>query len=138
MVRQWQTLFYDGRYSNTHLNTGAGTARVPDFVKLADAYGALGIRVEREDEVDAAIRLALETNDRPVVIDFVVSADAMVWPMVPQGVSNSGVQYARDHAPAWDDEAPGSGIDPVLALPLAQGGTEPAPAADERSGAGEQ
>jgi acetolactate synthase-1/2/3 large subunit len=138
MVRQWQTLFYEGRYSNTHLNTGHGTARVPDFVKLADAYGALGIRVEREDEVDAAIRLALETNDRPVVIDFVVSADAMVWPMVPQGVSNSGVQYARDHAPAWDDEAPGSGIDPDLALPLAQGGTEPAPAADERSGAGEQ
>ena len=104
MVRQWQTLFFDGRHSNTDLNTGHGTARIPDFVKLADAYGALGIRVEKEDEVDAAIKLALETNDRPVVIDFVVSADAMVWPMVPQGVSNSYVQYARDHAPVWDEE----------------------------------
>ncbi|MFI5061974.1 MAG: thiamine pyrophosphate-dependent enzyme, partial [Actinomycetales bacterium] len=104
MVRQWQTLFYDGRYSNTDLNTGHDTIRVPDFVKLAEAYGALGIRVTKEEEVDAAIKLALETNDRPVVIDFVVSADAMVWPMVPQGVSNSYVQYARDHSPAFVEE----------------------------------
>jgi acetolactate synthase-1/2/3 large subunit len=104
MVRQWQTLFYDGRYSNTDLNTGHDTVRVPDFVKLADAYGALGIRVTKEEEIDAAIKLALETNDRPVVIDFVVSADSMVWPMVPQGVSNSYVQYAKDHAPTWDTD----------------------------------
>ncbi|KQM83158.1 acetolactate synthase large subunit [Agromyces sp. Leaf222] len=104
MVRQWQTLFYDGRYSNTDLNTGHDSVRVPDFVKLAEAYGALGIRVTKEDEIDAAIKLALETNDRPVVIDFVVSADAMVWPMVPQGVSNSYVQYARDHSPAFSEE----------------------------------
>ncbi|WP_156759396.1 acetolactate synthase large subunit [Microbacterium karelineae] len=105
MVRQWQTLFYDGRYSHTDLNTGHDTKRIPDFVKLAEAYGCLAIRVEREDEIDDAIRLALETNDRPVVIDFVVSSDAMVWPMVPQGVSNSYVQYARDHSPAFDEEA---------------------------------
>ncbi|MEV7609224.1 acetolactate synthase large subunit [Microbacterium sp. NPDC089320] len=104
MVRQWQTLFYDGRHSNTDLNTGHGTVRIPDFVKLAEAYGCLAIRVEKEEEVDAAIKLALETNDRPVVIDFVVSADSMVWPMVPQGVSNSYVQYAREHAPAFDEE----------------------------------
>jgi acetolactate synthase-1/2/3 large subunit len=78
---------------------------VPDFVKLAEAYGCLGIRVTSADEVDAAIQLALDTNDRPVVIDFVVSADAMVWPMVPQGVSNSYVQYARDHSPSFDEEA---------------------------------
>lgn len=104
MVRQWQTLFYDGRYSNTDLNTGHDSVRVPDFVKLAEAYGALGIRVTKEDEIDAAITLALETNDRPVVIDFVVSADAMVWPMVPQGVSNSYIQYARDHSPAFSEE----------------------------------
>jgi len=104
MVRQWQTLFYDGRYSNTDLNTGHDTVRIPDFVKLGDAYGALSIRVTKREEVDEAIKLALATNDRPVVIDFVVSADAMVWPMVPQGVSNSGVQYARDHAPSWDNE----------------------------------
>ncbi|GAA1126112.1 MULTISPECIES: acetolactate synthase large subunit [Microbacterium] len=104
MVRQWQTLFYDGRHSNTDLNTGHGTVRIPDFVKLAEAYGCLGIRVEKEEDVDAAIQLALDTNDRPVVIDFVVSADAMVWPMVPQGVSNSYVQYAREHAPSFDEE----------------------------------
>ncbi|MDA3147873.1 acetolactate synthase large subunit [Leucobacter sp. UCMA 4100] len=104
MVRQWQTLFYNERYSNTHLNTGHGTVRVPDFVKLAEAYGCLGIRVEHEDEIDAAIQTALDTNDRPVIIDFVVSAEAMVWPMVPQGVSNSAVQYAKDHSPEWFEE----------------------------------
>ena len=104
MVRQWQTLFFNGRHSNTDLNTGHGTARVPDFVKLAEAYGCLALRVEKEDEIDDAIRTALETNDRPVVIDFVVSADAMVWPMVPQGVGNSEIQYAREHAPTFDQE----------------------------------
>jgi acetolactate synthase-1/2/3 large subunit len=104
MVRQWQTLIYDGRYSNTDLNTGAGTVRIPDFVKLAEAYGCLALRVEKEEDVDAAIKTALETNDRPVVIDFVVSADAMVWPMVQQGKSNSLIQYARDHAPAFEQE----------------------------------
>ncbi|MBN9613612.1 MAG: acetolactate synthase large subunit [Actinobacteria bacterium] len=104
MVRQWQTLIYDGRYSNTELNTGHGSARIPDFVKLGDAYGALSIRVEREDQVDDAIRLALETNDRPVLIEFVVSADAMVWPMVRQGTSNSDIQYALEHSPEWGEE----------------------------------
>src|SRR4051812_23167832 len=124
MVRQWQTLFYEGRYSNTDLNTGHQTMRVPDFVKLAEAYGALGIRVEREDQVDDAIKLALETNDRPVVIDFVVSADAMVWPMVPQGVSNSYVQYARDHSPSWDDDLSETGRDDESPFPTVTGGNE--------------
>jgi len=104
MVRQWQTLFYNQRYSNTDLHTSAGQVRIPDFVKLADAYGCLGIRVEREEDVDAAIRLALETNDRPVVIDFVVHRDAMVWPMVPSGVSNDKILNARGAAPVWDRE----------------------------------
>ncbi|RFA08485.1 acetolactate synthase large subunit [Subtercola boreus] len=104
MVRQWQSLFYDGRHSFTDLNTGDGTVMIPDFVKLADAYGALGIRVTKKEDVDAAIKLAIETNDRPVVIDFVVSRDSMVWPMVPQGVGNSSVQYAREHAPEWEEE----------------------------------
>jgi acetolactate synthase-1/2/3 large subunit len=104
MVRQWQTLFYDGRHSFTDLNTGHETRMIPDFVKMADAYGALGIRVTKAEDVDAAIKLALETNDRPVVIDFVVSADAMVWPMVAQGTSNSEIQYAKEHAPEWEEE----------------------------------
>ena len=104
MVRQWQTLFYNERYSNTDLNTGTDTVMIPDFVKLADAYGCLGIRVEKEEEIDAAIKLAIETNDRPVVIDFIVSRDSMVWPMVSAGVSNDEVKYARDAAPVWDGE----------------------------------
>jgi acetolactate synthase-1/2/3 large subunit len=102
MVRQWQTLFYNERYSNTDLNTGTDTVMIPDFVKLAEAYGCLAIRVEKEEEIDAAIKLAIATNDRPVVIDFIVSRDAMVWPMVAAGLSNDEVQYARDAAPLWD------------------------------------
>ena len=104
MVRQWQTLFYNSRYSNTDLHTGTDTVMVPDFVKLAEAYGCLAIRVEKEEDVDKAIKLAIETNDRPVVIDFIVGRDAMVWPMVPAGVSNDAVQYAKDAAPIWDGE----------------------------------
>lgn len=103
MVRQWQTLFYNSRYSNTDLNTGTDTMMVPDFVKLAEAYGCLGIRVEKEEDVDAAIKLAIETNDRPVVIDFIVGRDAMVWPMVPAGLSNDAVQFARDERPVWEE-----------------------------------
>ncbi len=102
MVRQWQTLFYNQRYSNTDLHTGS--RRIPDFVKLADAYGALGLRAERPEEVDAVITQALETNDRPVVIDFVVHRDAMVWPMVPAGVSNDMILNARHEAPVWERE----------------------------------
>ena len=104
MVKQWQNLFYEGRYSFTELDTGHGRAMVPDFVKMGEAYGALSIRVTKEEEIDDAIKLALATNDRPVVIDFIVSADSMVWPMVPQGVSNSFVQYAKDHSPEWEEE----------------------------------
>jgi acetolactate synthase-1/2/3 large subunit len=104
MVRQWQTLFYNSRYSNTDLHTGTDSVMVPDFIKLAEAYGCLAIRVEKEEDVDKAIKLAIETNDRPVVIDFIVGKDAMVWPMVPAGVSNDAVQYARDAAPIWDGE----------------------------------
>ena len=104
MVRQWQTLFYDGRHSFTDLQPLDGPEFIPDFVKLAEAYGCLGIRVRTEEEVLPAIELALKTNDRPVVIDFIVSREAMVWPMVPQGVGNSNVQYAREHAPSWDEE----------------------------------
>jgi acetolactate synthase-1/2/3 large subunit len=102
MVRQWQTLFYNERYSNTDLNTGTDTVMIPDFVKLAEAYGCLAIRVEKEEDIDKAIKLAIETNDRPVVIDFIVSRDAMVWPMVAAGLTNDEVQYARDAAPVWD------------------------------------
>jgi acetolactate synthase-1/2/3 large subunit len=107
MVRQWQTLLYEGRYSNTDLNTGPesiGARRIPDFLKLADAYGCVGLRCESEDDLDATIEKAMAITDRPVVIDFVVERDAMVWPMVHGGASNDDIQIARDLAPVWDEE----------------------------------
>ncbi|WP_263310465.1 acetolactate synthase large subunit [Brachybacterium atlanticum] len=102
MVRQWQNLFYDQRYSNTELNTGHGSRRIPDFVKLADAYGCAGLRCERDEDIDDTIRQAMEINDRPVIVDFTVSADAMVWPMVPAGVSNDEIQIAQGMSPEWE------------------------------------
>ena len=103
MVRQWQTLFYGERYSNTDLHTGSAR-RIPDFVKLAEAYGCAGLRCERPEDVDATIEAAMAINDRPVVVDFVVHRDAMVWPMVPAGVSNDDIQFARGTSPVWDRE----------------------------------
>jgi acetolactate synthase I/II/III large subunit len=107
MVRQWQTLFYNERYSNTDLHKdetgGGGTGtRIPDFVKLAEAYGCVGLRCEAKENVDAVIKQAMEINDRPVVIDFIVHRDAMVWPMVAAGTSNDDIKVARDMAPDWD------------------------------------
>ncbi|MGL4172558.1 MAG: acetolactate synthase large subunit [Actinomycetota bacterium] len=103
MVRQWQTLFYDGRYSNTDLHTSVGR-RIPDFVTLAEAYGCVGLRCEKTEDVDRVIEQAMAINDRPVVVDFVVHRDAMVWPMVPAGVSNDDIQIARGMTPVWDRE----------------------------------
>ncbi|MFD1073590.1 acetolactate synthase large subunit [Longispora fulva] len=106
MVRQWQTLFYDGRYSNTGLGTHAteDRPRIPDFVKLGEALGCVGLRCESADEVDAVIKQAMEINDRPVVIDFVVGKDAMVWPMVPAGTSNDEILFARGVRPSFDED----------------------------------
>ena len=104
MVRQWQTLFYNERYSNTDLQGPKGDLRVPDFVKLADAYGCVGLRCERPEDIDATIEKAMSINDAPVVVDFVVHRDAMVWPMVPAGVSNDDIQVARGLSPQWDRE----------------------------------
>ena len=107
MVRQWQTLFYNQRYSNTDLNsrqdqgTSMGT-RVPDFVKLAEAYGCAGLRCESPDRVDEVIEAAMKITDRPVVVDFIVHRDAMVWPMVAAGTGNDDIKVARDMAPDWD------------------------------------
>src|SRR5579863_7213493 len=105
MVRQWQTLFYNERYSNTNLGDRKAElrgTRVPDFVKLADAYGCIGLRCERKEDVDAVIEQAMAINDQPVVIDFIVHKDAMVWPMVAAGTSNSDIKFARGIAPEWD------------------------------------
>jgi acetolactate synthase I/II/III large subunit len=133
MVRQWQTLFYNERYSNTDLDRsqgerGAGQpvpgqpaadlavaggeavapggrprgTRIPDFVKLAEAYGCVGLRCEDAGSVDAVIEKAMAINDRPVVVDFIVHRDAMVWPMVAAGTSNDDIKHARNMAPDWD------------------------------------
>lgn len=99
MVRQWQTLFYNQRYSNTDLHS----KHIPDFVKLADAMGCVGLRCENPDDLDAVIKQAMEINDRPVVVDFVVHQDAMVWPMVAAGTSNDEILAARDQRPDFGD-----------------------------------
>ena len=100
MIRQWQTLFYDGRYSNSDLHS----TRIPDFAKLAEAYGCVGLRCERPEDVDDVLAKAMSVNDVPVVVDFVVHRDAMVWPMVAAGTSNDDIKIARDLAPAWDND----------------------------------
>jgi acetolactate synthase-1/2/3 large subunit len=148
MVRQWQTLFYNERYSHTDLDHGQGEpgaghpgagqltqrshetregemrtvhevgvddvgpgaepggrprgTRIPDFVKLAEAYGCAGLRCEDAGSVDAVIEKAMAINDRPVVVDFIVHRDAMVWPMVAAGTSNDDIKHARNMAPDWD------------------------------------
>ena len=100
MVRQWQTLFYEGRYSNTNLES----KRIPDFVKLADAMGCVGLTCDRPEDVDAIIKQANSINDQPVVVDFRVFRDAMVWPMVAAGTSNDDIKIAREMAPDWDSQ----------------------------------
>ena len=101
MVRQWQTLFYEGNYSHTKLG---GEVYVPDFVKLSEALGAVSFRVTSADEVEAAIQRAREINDRPVVVEFVVGEDAQVWPMIAAGTSNSDIEYARGMRPFFGEE----------------------------------
>ncbi|MDQ3664841.1 MAG: thiamine pyrophosphate-dependent enzyme, partial [Actinomycetota bacterium] len=100
MVRQWQTLFYEGRYSHTDLHS----SRIPDFAKLAEAHGCVGLRCDKADDVDSVVAAAMEVDDQPVVVDFAVHRDAMVWPMVAAGTSNDDIKVARDMAPDWDRE----------------------------------
>jgi acetolactate synthase-1/2/3 large subunit len=86
MVRQWQELFYDGRFSEIYL-----TRDVPDYVKLAEAYGAIGMRVEAPEEVEPAIEKAQSITDRTVVIDFRCSPTEKCYPMVPAASSNDDI-----------------------------------------------
>jgi acetolactate synthase-1/2/3 large subunit len=102
MVRQWQTLFYNERYSNTDL--GTHKHRVPDFVKLAEALGCIGLRCETAADVDSTIEAAMRINDAPVVVDFVVGKDAMVWPMVAAGTGNDEIMFARGVRPAFEED----------------------------------
>jgi acetolactate synthase-1/2/3 large subunit len=102
MVRQWQTLFYDQRYSNTDL--GTHKHRIPDFVKLAEALGCVGLRCETAADLDNTIAAAMAVTDQPVVIDFVVGKDAMVWPMVAAGTGNDEIMFARGVRPRFDED----------------------------------
>jgi acetolactate synthase-1/2/3 large subunit len=104
MVRQWQTLFYNERYSNTDLQRRREQVRIPDFVKLADAYGCVGLACDSAADVDDTINKAMEIDDVPVVVDFRVHRDAMVWPMVAAGTSNDDIKFARDMAPEFDED----------------------------------
>ena len=121
MVRQWQTLFYGQYYSATNLLDGEAhgeegvkleangdmPVEVPDFVKLAEAYGCVGMRAFTKDEAIECIKKANEINDRPVLIDFRVWKDAMVWPMVAAGASNDDVTYMPGIKPLRDDTVTG-------------------------------
>ena len=86
MVRQWQSLFYEDRLSQVALPQG-----LPDLVKLADAYGIPGFRVDRVEDLDTVLTKARAITDQPVLIDFRVDPDEMVFPMVPSGGSNDEV-----------------------------------------------
>ncbi|MDQ6970836.1 MAG: biosynthetic-type acetolactate synthase large subunit [Mariprofundus sp.] len=81
MVRQWQEMFYESRYSNSYFDS------LPDFVKLAEAYGGLGLRVDKLEELDAALQIALNTDDRFVILDVAISKEENVFPMVPSGAA---------------------------------------------------
>jgi len=84
MVRQWQEMFYEERYSEVYLSPD-----LPDYVKWAEAMGCVALRVESPDEVQAAIDKANAVDDRPVVVEFRTDASEKVFPMVPSGASNS-------------------------------------------------
>lgn len=103
MVRQWQTLFYDGNYSNTKLRDQG--QYMPDFVMLAESLGCAAFRVTEEADIVPTIEKARAINNRPVVIDFIVGEDAQVWPMVAAGHSNSDIEYAHGLRPLFDGES---------------------------------
>ena len=99
MVRQLQTIHYDERHTQVDLGTHA--QRLPDFVRYAEALGCAGLRCERPEDIHTTISRARSINDRPVVIDFIVSDQAMVWPMVPSGTSNDEIMAARNLRPLF-------------------------------------
>jgi acetolactate synthase-1/2/3 large subunit len=113
MVRQQQDMLYNQRYSASILHsdpdgrrprTGAAGTRIPDFVKLAEALGCAALRCESADDLDDVIRAANAINDRPVVVDFIVEEDAMVWPVVPAGASNDDIMTALGLRPDFGQD----------------------------------
>ncbi len=96
MVRQWQQLFYEQRYSSSYLDQS------PDFVKLAEAYGAVGLRATKPEEVEGVILEALKVK-KPVIMDFLVDPNENVYPMVPAGGSNHAMVF-EDPKPVAEDK----------------------------------
>src|ERR1700692_3049034 len=94
MVRQWQEMFYDERYSEVYLSF-----EIPDFVKWAEAMGCVGIRVDSPEEVQPAIDKANSVDDRPVVVDFGVDEREKVFPMVPAGMGNDDLVLPGSQEP---------------------------------------
>jgi acetolactate synthase-1/2/3 large subunit len=94
MVRQWQELFYDERYSEVELGQS-----IPDYVKLAEAYGCVGLRCDRAEDVDATIEKALAVEGVPAVVDFRVDTHEGVFPMVPAGHPNDAIILGPDFSP---------------------------------------
>lgn len=127
MVRQWQSLFYKNHYSATNLYDGESATEglpsdvdttpiehkerfdIPDFVMLAQAYGCIGLRATTQEEALKAIDIANSVTDRPVLIDFRVWKDAMVFPMIPAGSSNDSIIYKPGVEPLSGDEPSGIG-----------------------------
>jgi acetolactate synthase-1/2/3 large subunit len=117
MVRQWQELFYEERYSEVELGTA-----IPDYVKLAEAYGCLGLRCERADDVDTVLGKALATSDVPTVVDFRVHDREGVFPMVPAGRPNDEITLgpefsAEEQRAATLRELRGGEADPARSRP---------------------
>ncbi|MDJ1134225.1 thiamine pyrophosphate-dependent enzyme [Streptomyces iconiensis] len=104
MVRQWQDLFYDREYAHTDLSA-ASLDTSPDIAALARAYGCAAFTCERAEDVDRVIQEAAKVEDRPVLVEFMVSKEAMVWPMVPAGMSNDDLLVARNLPPDFGDDA---------------------------------
>ncbi|HET8739927.1 MAG TPA: thiamine pyrophosphate-dependent enzyme, partial [Acidimicrobiia bacterium] len=90
MVKQWQNLFYGGRLSAVDLGT-----TIPDYPKLAEALGCVGLQVDNPGEVDAAIDKALAVDDRPVLLEVVTDTEEMCFPMVPAGGSNDHIVMSK-------------------------------------------
>jgi acetolactate synthase I/II/III large subunit len=102
MVKQLQAIHYEGRYSQIDLATHS--RRIPDFVRLAEALGCVALRCDRKEDVAAVIAQARAINDRPVVVDFVVSDNALVWPMIAAGASNDQIMAAEGIRPLFDED----------------------------------
>jgi acetolactate synthase-1/2/3 large subunit len=100
MVRQWQDLFYEGRYASSYLET------TPDFVKLAEAYGAIGLRASKPSEIDAVLKEAIAVN-KPVIVDVPTYQYENVYPMIPAGGCNH--EMILEDPPALKSKQPGAG-----------------------------